>query len=308
MKSVRDIITEACARINLVPRRQAIPGDILENAYRLLKGVVSKYNNDNLLSWTMNNVVVNGNDTIHLYDEHDTVGANKVYFNDVEDMRADPASDYDAGTLAYLKESPSNIHVYIAAVVAAHGAKAWLPVKEGKKAQDTIAWGTMEHVYINSVAKLNSVYVVTPEGFKYDELYKLDFVPYSDFDKYSSASRVYTYIEKSEHEWLIYVKPYFSDKNKYRIKINYNEGIEFDLDSDLYIPDAYVELLIVATAHKLAIQYPRLDEAHMNRLEKEVQVLVDNVRTPKAADRVLTRDYYWDDIGTCSQERLLRGW
>ena len=54
MLSIRDIIKESCTRINLVPRKQAVPGDILENAFRLLKGVVDKYNKDNLLSWTQN--------------------------------------------------------------------------------------------------------------------------------------------------------------------------------------------------------------------------------------------------------------
>ena len=43
---VRSIIKEATSRINLVPRKQAVPGDILETAYQLLKGIVSKYNYD----------------------------------------------------------------------------------------------------------------------------------------------------------------------------------------------------------------------------------------------------------------------
>ena len=46
--NVREIIKEACCRVNITPRRQAVPGDIMENAYRLLKGIVAKYNSDNL--------------------------------------------------------------------------------------------------------------------------------------------------------------------------------------------------------------------------------------------------------------------
>ena len=68
MQSVREIIKEACARINLVPRRQAVPGDILENAYKLLKGVVNKYNFDNLLNWTQNSIIVPNSNLIHFYD------------------------------------------------------------------------------------------------------------------------------------------------------------------------------------------------------------------------------------------------
>ena len=63
----------------------------------------------------------------------------------------------------------------------------------------------------------------------------------------------------------------------------------------------------MALAHKLALQYPRLDDAQMQRLEKEVQVLVDNVRAPKAEDRVLNRNDYWEDYGTLTQQELLSG-
>ena len=84
--------------------------------------------------------------------------------------------------------------------------------------------------------------------------------------------------------------------------------MEFDLDSDLYIPDNYVELLIVALAHKLALQYPRLDDAQMTRLENEVRVLVDNVRTPKASDRILQRDDYFGVTGNMSQSELMSGY
>ena len=47
--SVREIIKEACTRINLVPRKQAVPGDILENGYKLLKGVADKYNKERFI-------------------------------------------------------------------------------------------------------------------------------------------------------------------------------------------------------------------------------------------------------------------
>ena len=50
--NIREIIKEAVTRVNLVPRRQAVPGDLVETAFRLLKGIVAKYNNDNLLNFT----------------------------------------------------------------------------------------------------------------------------------------------------------------------------------------------------------------------------------------------------------------
>ena len=151
------------------------------------------------------------------------------------------------------------------------------------------------------------IYVISNTNEPYKEYYKLDFINHTDFDRYSRNARVYTYTQKSEGEWLLNVKPLYYPDN-HRLKITYNESMQFDIDSDLFIPENYIELLIVALAHKLALMYPRLDEAQMNRLENEVRVLVDNVRTPKAEDRVLLRNNYWDSPHTMTQAELLAGY
>lgn len=51
MISVRDIITEALSRSNLVSRRQQAPADMFESAYQFLKGIAKKYSDDNLLQF-----------------------------------------------------------------------------------------------------------------------------------------------------------------------------------------------------------------------------------------------------------------
>lgn len=244
MISPRTIITEACSRVNIVPRRQAVPGDILETGFKLLQGIVAKYNYDNLLSWTQNNVTVQNSEFIHIYDESDTQTEHPDYDN----------------------------------------------------------W---QHVHIPNVAKINALYLQTDNELLHS---KIDYVAPADFDKYSQNSRVFTYTQKSEGEWIIQLKPMVAKLLNYDIKIHYNEGIKFDLDSDLFIPDNYIELLIVALAHKLALQYPRLDDAQMQRLENEVRVLVDNVRTPKAVDRIIERDDYFGYNSRMTQSQLLGGY
>ena len=243
MISARSIITEACSRVNLVPRRQAVPGDILETGYRLLQGIVAKYNYSNLLVWTQNTINVANTQYIHLYDESDT-----------------------------LQEDPR--------------------------------YEDMQHVHIKNVAKINGMYLQTDDRLLHS---KFDYVAPVDFDKYGQSTKVYTFTQKSEGEWLIELKPNVAKLLNYDIKIHYNEGIKFDLDDDLFIPDNYIELLIVALAHKLALQYPRLDDAQMTRLENEVRVLVDNVRTPKAVDRIIEREDYFGINGRMTQADLLGG-
>ena len=170
-----------------------------------------------------------------------------------------------------------------------------------------LEYQNMLHFQVRDVAKINSIYVISDTNEPYKEYYKLDFINHTDFDRYSRNARVYTYTQKSEGEWVLNVKPLYYPDN-HRLKITYNEAMQFDIDSDLFIPENYIELLIVALAHKLALMYPRLDESQMNRLENEVRVLVDNVRTPKAEDRVLLRNNYWDSPHTMTQAELLAGY
>lgn len=298
---VRTLIKEATSRINLVPRRQAVPGDIMETAFNLLKGIVSKYNSDNLLNFTQNSVLVPNTEVVHIYDNTDFVkGDNNLYFDtfDERDAYELTEEDYDNDVWALVKESPNILYKVMTVGTPEGTVYTWqaIPVSEPgpQRYQQMKAYQNMLHMQVRDVAKINSVYLVTAPEQQFAIHRELEFVPAYKFDNYINSSPIYTVTEKSEGEWLIRVKPGIAILNK-RLKINYNEAIEFDLDSDLYIPDNYVELLIVALAHKLALQYPRLDEAHMNRLQQEVQVLIDNVRTPKSITRQIVRDEYFEN-------------
>lgn len=306
--TVREVIIEAATRVNLCAQRNPYPG-VVENAFRLLKGIISKYNNDNLLVWTQNSVIVPKSNLIHIYAESDYLkGEHNLYFDNERELNAYKLSeeDYENNVWAIVKEVPNVVYT-----AAEHNSLAiqWLPheVHEpySQRYQEMKCYEAMTHIQVRDVAKINSIYVINNTNEQYREHYKLDFVNHTDYDKFSNTSRVYTYTPKSEGEWLIEVKPYIYS-GAHRLKINYNEAINIDLNTDLYIPDNYVELLIVALAHKLALMYPRLDEAQMNRLQQEVQVLVDNVRTPRSEDRLLLRDdYFCNDRYTMSQQDLM---
>lgn len=308
MLSIRDIIKEACVRINLVPRKQAVPGDILENAFKLLKGVVDKYNKDNLLSWTQNSLLLDNKSLIHIFDEYDTLkGDYNYYFDTVEQLGTPDAEMYQNNALALVKSSPNVIYKVIKPLVAQE-AYVWQPVElnDSQRVQEMLRYQEMYHYQVRDLDKINSIYLVSPANVEYKELIKLDYVNHTDYGRYSPHSKAFTYTQKSEGEWLIEIKPQVA-RNNGRLKINYNEGIKFDLDTDLYVPDNYIELLIVALAHKLALMYPRLDDAQMSRLQTEVSVLVDNVKTPAASDRVLLRDDYWSAPRRLTQAELMNG-
>ena len=310
MLSIRELIKEACTRINLVPRKQAVQGDILENAFKLLKGIIAKYNKDNLLSWTQNTLILENKPLIHIYDETDTLkGEYNYYFDTVEQMNTPDAEMFSNKALALVKSNPTMVYTVIKPLVAQE-VYVWQPIEltepYSQRVQEMKRYENMIHVQIRDLDKINSIYLVTPSNVEYRELVKLDFVNHTDFGRFGNSTKTYTYTQKSQGEWLIEIKPVISRQNG-RLSLNYNEGIKFDLDSDLYIPDNYIELLIVALAHKLALMYPRLDEAQMTRLEKEVGVLVDSVKTPNAADRMILRENYWDKPRRMSQAELMNG-
>lgn len=308
--TVREVIIEASTRVNLAPQRNPYPG-VVENAFRLLKGIISKYNNDNLLVWTQNSVIVPKSNLIHIYDESDYLkGEHNLYFDNERELNSYKLSeeDYENNVWAIVKEVP-NVVYSIIRITSPAVQFQWLPhvVNEpySQRYQEMKRYEAMTHIQVRDVAKINSIYVINNTNEPYREHYKLDFVNHTDYDKFSNTSRVYTYTPKSEGEWLIEVKPYIYS-GAHRLKINYNEAFNIDLNTDLYIPDNYVELLIVALAHKLALMYPRLDEAQMNRLQQEVQVLCDNIRTPRSEDRLLLRsDYFCNDRYTMSQQDLM---
>lgn len=312
--NIKELIKEASVRFGM-PRRQALTGDFEQNAYNLLKGIVTKYNNDNLLSWTQNSIIVPMNKLIHLYDEVDTLkGDNNLYFANADELNAYVLSedDYNNDVWAILADHPNVIYHVMPVGTPEGTVYTWygVPTKEPypQRYQQILLYQQMIHSLVRDVAKINSIYIISNTNTPYKEHYELEFVPHTEFDKYSNSSRIFTYTPKAEGEWLIQIKPNICN-SYHRLKINYNESIEFKegINTDLYIPDNYIELLIVALAHKLSIMYPRLDEAQMNRLEREVQVLVDNVRTPRSADRILTRDDYFYGDYTMNQYDLMSG-
>lgn len=308
MITVKEIIVEAATRVNLAPQRNPYP-KVVENGYRLLKGIVNKYNYDNLLSWTQNSIIIPKAEFIHIYDNNDVLkGKNNLYFDNEDELNAYHLTeeDYDNNVWAVVKGKAGYWSVTHSGNFLWQYNNPSEPYSQ--RLQEMKLYESMVHVQVRDVAKINSIYVVSNSGEPYKEHYKLDFVNHTDYDKFANTNPVFTYTQKAEGEWLIEIKPCIG--NYQRLKLTYNESISFpqDEDTDLFIPDNYVELLIVALAHKLALEFPRIDDAQMQRLEQEVKVLVDNVRVPKVEDRLLLRNDYWDGKGTMTQYQLMSGW
>lgn len=303
---VRTIITDALSRANIVPRRQTAPGDLMLSAYKLLQGIVSSFNNDNYLVFTQGKLDMKASQTIHIYDQTDLMaGEDWKYFDTIEELQ-DPLNiptvdDIENDIRAVVKSDPRTVYV----------AKSQMPTpvwdprpydQFDPQDQAMMDYVTATHLKVKDVAKLNSLNV--NRGSIYG-MFKLGFVPSADFDSYNENDLLWTFTQLGEGEWVIRVKPYVA-KSAPILRLDYNRALRFDIDTDLRIPEAYLELLIVALTHKLAVKFPRMDDAQVDRLASEVQTMLDNVSTPKADAKMVLRENEWGD-DRCTPEGLMRG-
>ena len=295
---VRTIITEALSRANIVPRRQPAPGDLVMTAFQLLQGLVSQYNKDNYLSFTQSSLDLPSKRYIHIYGDLNTLGGeHNMYFDTEAQLTAyEPTEeDYDNNVWAMVNDGQHLNTIYSILCIETPGDPVyqWQPhVQDGfnPRYQEMKRYCECYHVHVPNVVKLNSLMV--NRGDVYGML-QLNFAPYSEFDAYVNSDLYWTWNDYAEGEWLVVVKPLVASQSN-KLRLHYNKGFQIDLNSDIRIPDNYLELLIVSLTHKLAVKFPRLDDAQMLRLETEVTNMLSNVRTPKADAKMVVRENHWD--------------
>lgn len=290
---VRTIITEALSRANIVPRRQAAPGNLVESAYNLLKGIVSKFNNDNFLAFTQQGLDLPAKKVIHIYGKDDTMlGDYNYVFNDMSEMTryVPSAEEKQNDAWAVIKTNPQQVY----GVVETMGAYHWEPIEVDEfdpRYQQILRYANAYHIHLEGVSKLNTLAINRNQPYG---MLPLEFKPRADFDSYSNSELLWTFNELAQGEWVIEVKPYIASQ-AVKLKLDYNRAIDFDLDTDLRIPDAYVELLTVALTYKLAVAYPRMDDAQVARLATELEGMLNNVKVPKADAKQVLRGGGYDD-------------
>ncbi len=304
--SVRALIEEAYYRAGIVPGRGMKPrGDQMESGLELLKGIVKRYNNDNYLSCLQNEYVIRDPAVaIHIFNGEDDlcIPEDTVIVETSADLP--PASDYaDVWENMYGFCNDERDKMYrIQIVDDTYSWHSETITDIDFRIQQAYRYMDMRQIVLPRVEKILSVMVNS--GSASVEWYKLTFLPFSEFDSAPNTSNVFTYMQRGDNEWVIKVKPFLAQQNIV-LKLIYNEALDVDLNKDLFIPDSYVELLIVALTHKLALVHPRLDEAQMNRLTADLQAMQNNVKTPKAEAKMILRDSATEY--NCSYEGILHG-
>lgn len=301
---IRSIIKEALIRANIVPRRQPAPDDKVESGFRLLKGLVAFCNKENYLSFTLSEMKLPARRVLHLYDKTDTmIGEGlRVYATTAELQSAELTAE-DDGITAMAKD---NVTVAYDCEEVNPGNYAFVPHVADKFNEDDlnlIRYIEATHVKIRNISKLNTLMLTNGVGAN-NAYTKLSFVPFDDFGRNDNNDLVWTWTPLSEGEYVVLTKPYVAG-GAISYSLSYNKGIEFDIDSDLRIPDAFSEMLIAGLAYKLSVEFPRVNESKQLSLKAEFDKMVDNVKTPNADARQVRRDI--DYIGGMTAQDVLAG-
>lgn len=288
---IRDLIKESTVRAGVVPRRQAPPGEVQETALKLLKGIVSKFSNDNLLSFTQIQLDLPSKKKIHIYDTEDTLGGefNRYFKTTSQLLDSDnypDEEDFNNGVWAIAYDDPTKVYDVQHVAQNTYRFIQMSDVDEYEpRVQQMRNYVSCYHMMVKDVAKLNTFMLKNAT----EQYIKINFIPRDEFDSFDRSAPCWTFAQRAEGEWVIETKPVVADCAR-AFRLSYNRALHIDIDTDLRVPDAYVELLIVALTVELCKKYPRLDDAHIQRLKEDLAVMIDNVRAPKAENKMILRD------------------
>lgn len=327
---IRDVISEALARANIVGRRQVqhAPGDKVMDALDILRDIAADFTNKNLLQWLQETV------------EIPTVLPEKLILNEgwdlgvnfwiaMNDEEVPPLPSAGVWDTAFCWDKNCTVWNIIG---VGPGVGAWrkmtYPNPEAARAhmsyngQDAVLEyapaGMRTEVILGSIdPDIHSDYVdvackdldrVIAVYFEFtnplengDYNYPLGFVSYEDFWNGGWGPSVFTYQNISDTKTKIYLKKLLIDRlpGTYGIKVVYNKAWNFDLDTEVRSPDIYRSLFLSALTYRLAVRWPRLDPAHTERLKQEMLDRIDIVSSKTRALKYVTR------AGVCRDKRLV---
>lgn len=129
--TIKDIIVESCNRANLVPRKRSIPADMLESSYRLLKGILQKYNFSNYINFARGSMEIIPTDTIITLDGSDCNSISSVSWilneNTYNEMRflqyEQFMNDSDIYTYSWKYNDNNEIELYLKPLFVNGGKK-----------------------------------------------------------------------------------------------------------------------------------------------------------------------------------------
>ena len=278
MSTVREVITEAFCRANLVPRKRDLPADMLVTGLNLLQGVLQDFSNKKYIQAYKSEFefVPNKEKSIigpyTLKQEY----KNNVIIVEYETDRPE-ASAQLVNQYVYAKASKAAWQCE--RVVA--DSYAWMPRGNGAFLFDFIPDVEILDLMTPTQAYFkdsnSAVDWVAMPFISYDQLYECG---YSDI--------IVSWKPVNEGTYELFVKPRFLQQHNI-VKVIYNIVMNYKDNDVISLPAPYLELLTRALAYKVAITYPRTDSTKVSLLKTDLEELTANLEASNASQRILTR-------------------
>ena len=116
----------------------------------------------------------------------------------------------------------------------------------------------------------------------------MDFVAYDSFYSAAYTDYVVSWQPTGKNQYKLYFKPRFVGTHP-QCKVIYNLEMSYKDNDEVSLPTPYLELITRSLAYKMAVKWPRVDEAKKNALLKEFNDLEANLRANNASNRIITR-------------------
>lgn len=315
--TVKNVITEALARANLVARRQPAPGNMVEDALALLKGIASDYSRHNLLQFLRKEVefpeacepeqYILGNgykEGVNFW--FITNGQTGVLPEASAETYALGCEAWDKGGTHVCKVVKQGEHFYSweatnyatpeEAMANLNGAIVKI-IPTGIKPKmilgtvDPDIEGDYVDAVVPNIADITELYLRTASDPVANTDQPLQFVAFEDFNNADYGIYIYTWQPISDTKVELKIKPMMLRMMANRSLImTYNVAYSFELDSVLRIPDIYKELFISALTYKLATQFPRLTPEHTERLRVTMESIEKSLKTVTRANKLVIRN------------------
>lgn len=278
--TIRDIIVDALAEAGLVNRNQPAPADLIVGSFSLLKKRIDSYSNTNYLEFLRKEV------DIELKKEATVIGSRELSEDYVY------GSNYiEVNNINMLPDpSAESFEIYKGTAIHDKSDDNIYEMKEYKEGH----WSNYTYEVIGTYDNWSGFAVIPDiEVNNLQEVYRLfkendqlQFVSYEDFYGFNNPD-VYTVLPYDDQHVKLFVNKVLIGKT---VKMIYNEKFEFDIDSELRIPNQFVSLFSAGLVYDLSVAYPRLSDTTIALLKDRVTELEANVRRSSSVNKFIRRD------------------
>ena len=146
-------------------------------------------------------------------------------------------------------------------------------------------------VGVDAAVEAPGIQLPTRVLYKYDggiDWTPMEFISYDNFYSAAYSDFITSWQPIGPNQYKIYFKPRFLGNNP-QCKLIYNVEMKYGDNDTVNLPTPYVELVTRALAYKMAVKYPRVDDAKRASLKEEQKELESSLKANNSSMRIITR-------------------